>query len=69
MQTQAKGLSFCLYLQIGDGLLSCGIIRNAGHIALRGEINVAVRPPVIEAVNAAAVMLEEVADDIAWIIV
>ena len=53
---------------VGDGLPAGGVVGDGGSVALRGEVDVAARPWVVEAVHAAAVMLEQIADGVVGVV-
>ena len=55
-------------MAVGHRLLARGVVGDGGNVALRGEVDVAARIGVIKAVNAASVVLEEVADGIVGIV-
>lgn len=55
-------------MAVGHRLLARGVVGDGGNVALRGEVDVAARIGVIKAVNAASVVLEEVADGIVGVV-
>ena len=55
-------------MTVSHRLLACGVVGDAGCVALCGEVDVAARIGVIKAVYAASVVFEEVADGIVGIV-
>lgn len=55
-------------MPVAHGLPAGRVVGDGGDVALRGEVDVATRPRIIEAVDAATVVFEQVADFVVGIV-